>query len=331
MISISIIIPVYGVEKYIERCLRSLFRQDFSGYLECILVDDCSPDASIAVAKELIEDYSGNICFKILRHEFNKGLSATRNTGFAEATGDYVFFLDSDDELMPDAVNHLAALAMKYPGVDIVCGDWYVARRHRILQTDPSLPEYIDSKVDVTSALLHEGKLSMTAPNKLLRRAFLRDNSINFRVGIYHEDELFNFYLAEAATSLAVCSMPTYVYFLNPAGITALEYNERRFSDLLSIVEEILANGRSVFRLPASLRLICIIAHNLPEGSDLWPRTDCLTRKIARLAFSDGFYRVYFYLLRYCFSNYRGRIRLLNYRRTTRIQNSIYKSICNHQ
>lgn len=259
------------------------------------------------------------------------GLSVTRNNGFDAASGDYVFFLDSDDELMPDSISSLAELAIKYPGVDLICGDWYVPRKHRILQTDPTLPEYMESKILVASTLLQEGKVSMTAPNKLFKRTFLNDNSLKFRAGIYHEDELYNFYLAEAASTLAVCFNPTYIYFLNPGSITSDTYNERRLSDLLAIVEEILTQGKTFFRCPASFRLLSIIARSLPEDSPLWPRTRHLMKITSDMALSSGFFRIYIHLLRCRYASHRGLIKLLNYRKTTRIQRKTFKSICKHQ
>ena len=98
---VSIIIPVYNVSAYIERCVKSVMKQTYSGDIECILVNDATPDDSIDIAKRLIADYNGPIQFRILNHEHNKGFSATRNTGIDAATGDYLYFFDSDDEITP--------------------------------------------------------------------------------------------------------------------------------------------------------------------------------------------------------------------------------------
>ena len=97
MTSISIIIPVYNVEKYIEACLHSVMAQTYTGPMECILVDDCGQDNSIGVAEKMISDYQGTIHFRILHHDHNRGQSAARNTGMDAATGEYIFFSDSDD------------------------------------------------------------------------------------------------------------------------------------------------------------------------------------------------------------------------------------------
>ena len=84
---------------YIERCIMSVMNQTYSGPIECILVDDCSPDDSIFKCQKLINNYLGNIEFKIIRHKENLGLSGARNTGTKISCGEYLFYLDSDDEI----------------------------------------------------------------------------------------------------------------------------------------------------------------------------------------------------------------------------------------
>lgn len=96
---LSIVIPVFNVAPYIADCLRSVMRQTYTGSMECLIVDDCGTDDSIAIAKQMIADYKGPIRFQILHHEWNRGLSAARNTGTEAATGEYLYYLDSDDEI----------------------------------------------------------------------------------------------------------------------------------------------------------------------------------------------------------------------------------------
>ena len=97
MINISIIVPVYNVEQYISRCIRSIIDQDNShAIIECLFVDDCSPDNSIQIVRSIVDQYNGNIYFKILIHTENKGLSVARNTGIEAAKGDYILFVDPD-------------------------------------------------------------------------------------------------------------------------------------------------------------------------------------------------------------------------------------------
>ena len=97
MSKISILVPIYGVEHYIERCARSLFEQTYPD-IEYVFVDDCSSDQSIAVLEKVMEDYPlRKPHVKIIHHERNKGLSAARNTALEASAGDYVMHVDSDD------------------------------------------------------------------------------------------------------------------------------------------------------------------------------------------------------------------------------------------
>ncbi len=96
MNSISIIIPVYNVEKYIRHCIESVMTQDTAGAdVECIVVNDCTPDGSMAIVNDMIASYHGSIHFVVLHHRENKELSAARNTGEAYAKGDFILFIPS--------------------------------------------------------------------------------------------------------------------------------------------------------------------------------------------------------------------------------------------
>ena len=104
---VSILVPIYGVEKYIEQCAVSLFEQSYED-LEYIFVDDCSPDRSIDVLRHTLERYphrQGQV--RIIAHEVNRGLGAARHTALEAATGELVMHVDSDDYLLPHAVEHL--------------------------------------------------------------------------------------------------------------------------------------------------------------------------------------------------------------------------------
>ena len=101
---VTIIIPIYNVAPFVADCIHSVMCQTWQEPLECILVDDCGTDDSMAVVERTLQDYQGPVDFRIVRHEHNRGLSAARNTGLDNATGDYVYFLDSDDEVTPDCI-----------------------------------------------------------------------------------------------------------------------------------------------------------------------------------------------------------------------------------
>lgn len=117
---LSIIVPMYRVERYIERCLKSIGTQEVEGGVECLIIDDCSPDNSRAVAEKFISDYSGAVQFRILSHSENKGQSCARNLGIENAKGDYIIFVDSDDYL---ADNVLEPIVKRMDGenLDLLC------------------------------------------------------------------------------------------------------------------------------------------------------------------------------------------------------------------
>ena len=119
---VSIIIPVYQVSAYVERCLSSVMAQSYS-QLECIIVNDATQDDSIAKCERLISDYSGPISFHIIHHECNQGLSAARNTGTKAATGDYIYYIDSDDDMTPDCIEKLVNAAQMHPDAEMVVGN----------------------------------------------------------------------------------------------------------------------------------------------------------------------------------------------------------------
>lgn len=124
MYQVSVLVPVFGVEQYIERCARSLFEQTYAN-LEYIFVDDCSPDNSIAILKKVLEDYPARKeQVRIIRHERNRGLSAARNTAIDAATSPFVCHVDSDDYLSRDAIRLLME-KQEETGADIVSGNCY--------------------------------------------------------------------------------------------------------------------------------------------------------------------------------------------------------------
>ena len=118
---VSIIVPVYGVERYIERCAVSLFEQTYKD-VEYIFVNDATPDQSIEVLRTVMELYPERAkAVKIVEHPHNKGLSAARNTGVDNATGEYVWHVDSDDYVATDAVEKLIEAAERNNADIVIC------------------------------------------------------------------------------------------------------------------------------------------------------------------------------------------------------------------
>ncbi len=130
MARISIIIPVYGVEKYIEKCARSLFEQTYND-LEYIFVDDCTKDESISILQRVLLDYPDRQSqVKILHNEKNSGQSATRKKGILASTGDYLIHCDSDDWVDHDFYESIAKKA-DATDADIICCDYTAEFKNR--------------------------------------------------------------------------------------------------------------------------------------------------------------------------------------------------------
>ena len=179
---VSIIIPVYNVSKYIERCLKSVLGQTWKD-LEIILVDDCTPDDSMDIVRGILETSSRSDIVTILKHEKNRGLSAARNTGIRQATGNYLYFLDSDDYLPANGIELLADAAIQYD-VDFVIGNYEITGSPR--WTPPLLLDtcLLVNNKEILSAYSKD-KWYVMAWNKLIRKSFVNDSSLFFRKGLY--------------------------------------------------------------------------------------------------------------------------------------------------
>ena len=215
MVSISIIIPIYNVEVYIRRCLESVMTQEIVGAtVECILIDDCTPDRSMEIAKEMVDDYDGPISFVLLRHEENRGLSAARNTGILHAKGDYVFFMDSDDYIMPNSLQYFLNNQAKFQDVDILIGNAINRKANNNLINDVQDTCLMTDR-DLLFQRMLQHKIYLYAWNKLIKRDVLMHHHIFFEEGILYEDQCWSYLLFSKVSSILLLSQVTYVYEYN--------------------------------------------------------------------------------------------------------------------
>ena len=218
--SVSIIIPIYNVEGYILPCLQSVANQTLTDGIECILVDDCGTDKSVHIAEEFIHTYDGNILFTIIHRKQNGGLSAARNTGIETASRDYLYFLDSDDEITPNCMELMWGLIEKYGKVDLVQGSFYETEKESMTLSSYRFPEYTEDRKQSKSFLLsYEGDI-IGAQSRLIRKDFLVNHHLYFKEGIIHEDNYWTFFLAKYVESMAFCPKRTYYHRYNPTSIT---------------------------------------------------------------------------------------------------------------
>ncbi len=208
---VSIIIPVYKVEDYIERSIQSVIEQTYTD-LEIILVDDCGGDSSLERAQRMLEGTS--LEWRAIRHEQNRGQAAARNTGAAEASGDFIFFLDSDDCLRSDAIEHLVGL-YEIHHADVIEGAaalidshgnslptrWNHYRKRDYLSVTP-FESYVDG----------EGRY--TPWGKLINRAFYVECNIKFEEGIIYEDVPWSILVSLNAQSVYFSGKVVYDYLI---------------------------------------------------------------------------------------------------------------------
>lgn len=240
---ISVIIPVYNVEAYVEACLRSVMEQEHGGFnVECIIVDDRGQDGSMDVVRRTLDTYKGDIEFKIIEHDKNRGLSAARNTAIRAARGKYVTFLDSDDRLLPGALAGMYRLTLKYPGVEIVQGEVQLDKPDKGLDpflgvSSVSLPEYISDKSTAKRTILFD--MPVTAWAKLIRRDFITSNNLYYTEGMIHEDDMWDVCASQYINTIAFYFAPVYYYYYGIANsITQKADKTRSFVARMKIIEK---------------------------------------------------------------------------------------------
>ncbi len=231
---VSIIIPVYKVENYIEKCLESVFAQSHRD-IELIIVDDASPDASMEIAKRAVGRLENNgVSVKYVSHENNRGLSAARNSGIEVAEGDYLYFLDSDDELYDE--NAIAGLvkAAEETEAHVIVGNYYVSR-----EVNPYIGKYSKKALlkdgDLISAFV-KGDLPVMAWNKLISKSVF-DKGLRFKEGILNEDELFSYLMLFLNPSVCVTGATTYTYNFREGSIMN-SFNIKRLESPVIVYEE---------------------------------------------------------------------------------------------
>lgn len=212
---LSVIIPVYQVEEYIERCLTSIINQDCKDF-EIILVDDATKDNSMALAKKVLENV--DIPVQYIRHEANRGLSAARNTGIDVARGDYLLFVDSDDALQERAINTFVSL-IEQTHSDCIIGNYKVvsAANEYVSHRYSNKVQY-DSQEAIRKAYM-QGDIPIMAWNKCIKKSVLCEKNLYFKEGIYHEDELWTFLLVNEVKSIMLCGIATYLYYVREGSI----------------------------------------------------------------------------------------------------------------
>lgn len=231
---ISVVIPVYNVEKYLAECVDSVLGQSYTDY-EIILVDDGATDSS----GEMCDAYALRDSRIRVIHRSNGGLSAARNTGLKAARGEYIYFLDSDDYIEACALEHLLATA-EQEQADVVFFDGYVFFDE--CEEDDSVSRYIrkarypsrNGREMLWMQLLNE-EYRTPVQFMLIKKHYLELHALLFEEGIIHEDELFTFQVYNADGRVAHCHEQLYARRVRPASIMTSSGAMRRYDSMLRI------------------------------------------------------------------------------------------------
>ncbi len=218
----SIIITIYKAEKYIDACIKSVINQTFRNF-ELILVDDCSPDNSMDIVCNLLND-KPDISVVKLRTPRNSGASVARNLGLENASGEYILFVDSDDYLSNDCLETLLSMSNKYPKADFILGNYsYVGKYSKqdgLGYQESCLPEYTEGASKSKSIILKHNYLTHIFCNRLLKRDWLIKHNLHFQPGIVYEDTHLIFFLAKYTHAFAICDKATYFYNIRDGSVT---------------------------------------------------------------------------------------------------------------
>lgn len=228
---ISVIVPVYNVEKYLERCLDSILNQTYSD-LEIILVDDGSTDTS----PEICDAYAKRDERIRIFHQKNGGLSAARNTGLDNARGDYIGFVDSDDQIVPTMYESLLA-AMDNEKADIVIGDIVYLDENKGNQTYiEQLKKVSYDGFQIMERMLSDAAHFVPAWNKLYRRHIFE--KIRYPLGKYNEDQFVVHQVLYEASRVITIPEPIYLYTIRPGSIMHSAFSVKHLDDIEAICNQ---------------------------------------------------------------------------------------------
>lgn len=242
MIKVSIIIPIYNVERFITRCATSLLEQTLQD-VEFIFVDDATPDKSIYLLQEVLERYPERKEQVILiRHETNQGLPAARNSGLAVAKGEYVFHFDSDDFVDSTMLEQLYRTAQKHDA-DIVWCDWWLSfKKNERYMKQPAYATPMEALKGMLS-----GAMKFNVWNKLVRRSLYEEHQILFPSGYGMGEDMTMIRLFARARNVVYLPKAFYHYVQQNSGAFCKTSSSKHLADVRHNVAVVLEDMRMLF------------------------------------------------------------------------------------
>ena len=252
---ISVIVPVYRVEEYLERCVKSILSQTYKN-LEVILVDDGSPDQCPAICDACAEK---DARVKVI-HQENKGLSGARNAGLDAASGEYLAFVDSDDYVSPHFIEELYQLLQDTGCAIGQCRFSYVKGDGLVEEGDSAFCIYRgESLMEQLYGPEEKATCFVVAWNKLYRAELFKETGIRYPEGRIHEDEATTYRLFHEAKKLAFLDRALYGYYTENGGSITSVFSAKRLQWLTAHEERIAFFKKNGYEklLPAAYRKLC--------------------------------------------------------------------------
>lgn len=235
---ISVIVPVYNVEKYLRKCISSLLNQQYKD-MEIIIVDDKSTDNSLNIAKEY-ESYKN---VKVITKETNSGLSDSRNVGLKEACGQYVMFLDSDDYVEQGCILEIHKIVEETNKPDVLYFGYYEEYEGTDLQNIKygyvSQKNHIYTGEEFALSELKRRNLYAAACFGVYNRKLIIEDKLFFEPGILHEDELWTPQVILSASNVYLSDYVFYHYLRRKGSITSSKDKTKHGKDLLYICKRL--------------------------------------------------------------------------------------------
>lgn len=281
---VSVIVPVYRVEKYLHRCVDSILQQTYSN-LEVILVDDGSPDRCGIIC----DDYADKDSRILVIHQENLGLAMARNKGLNVSTGEFILFVDSDDYIHHKMIETMVNNLLETSSDVCICG------RHRFssetsVDEDQLFQNFQEEKKFFTKkhALVHlftdMSLIRHAAWDKIYKKSIYEN--IFFPEGKYYEDGATTFRLLSKCEKISYISDPFYYYAINPNSITEQKYTEKHAIDHMNVLSSAIQYFQNTeFETAAIIWNIfelmdiwkrCKTAHLDHVAKDVWKRYRCI-------------------------------------------------------
>lgn len=255
MDKVSIIVPIYNVLEYLERCINSLFQQKYKN-IEIILVDDCSTDGSRELAQKLAKKDSRCI---FIQREKNGGLSAARNTGMKVASGEWLAFVDSDDWVTEDYISAMYDVAKKDDADIVMSSIYYYYENGSYKEVSPF--------ADLTTKSSQREKIALCRPyavTRLFRKTFIKNSMLEFPTNVWRAAEQgFIIPLLTKTEKISILHKPMYYYFQRKNSNSNKNHQNIDITFYPKSIENVIKNSEKGYEIELEYRSICDLMYGM--------------------------------------------------------------------